>query len=462
MSLKSAEKVEANVRELEIAISAEDFKAAVLKVFNKKKGSLTLPGFRKGKAPLHLIERTLGKDYFYQDALEMLFPDVVEEAYKEGGIFAVDSPFDVDVKEIGEDGVTFTLKVTIKPEVEVTQYKGLQGEKAEAEVTPDEVDRELDRMRERNSRTSVIEDRAAQNGDITVIDFEGFIDGVAFEGGKGENHSLTLGSGSFIPGFEEQIIGHSTGDEFDVAVTFPQEYNATELAGKEAVFKVKIHEIKVKELPELDDDFAKDASEYETMAELKKSVEDDILEHKKEDTEKIFEEQVLMALTDNVKAEIPDVMTAKKAKQLTDNFVQRISQQGADLETYLMYTGLDKETFDAQMTEQAKKQVTLQLGLEKIAELEDLTASEDDINAEYQKLAEMYGVDVERLKGVFPEENIKADIVSDKAVKLVVEHAKAVKPAKKTEEEPAEDAEKPEEKEKKPAAKKKAAKKSEE
>ncbi len=462
MSLKSAEKVEANVRELEIAISAEDFKAAVLKVFNKKKGSLTLPGFRKGKAPLHLIERTLGKDYFYQDALEMLFPDVVEEAYKEGGIFAVDSPFDVDVKEIGEDGVTFTLKVTIKPEVEVTQYKGLQGEKAEAEVTPDEVDRELDRMRERNSRTSVIEDRAAQNGDITVIDFEGFIDGVAFEGGKGENHSLTLGSGSFIPGFEEQIIGHSTGDEFDVAVTFPQEYNATELAGKEAVFKVKIHEIKVKELPELDDDFAKDASEYETMAELKKSVEDDILEHKKEDTEKIFEEQVLMALTDNVKAEIPDVMTAKKAKQLTDNFVQRISQQGADLETYLMYTGLDKETFDAQMTEQAKKQVTLQLGLEKIAELEDLTASEDDINAEYQKLAEMYGVDVERLKGVFPEENIKADIVSDKAVKLVVEHAKAVKPAKKTEEESAEDAAKPEEKEKKPAAKKKAAKKSEE
>jgi len=462
MSLKSAEKVEANVRELEIAISAEDFKAAVLKVFNKKKGSLTLPGFRKGKAPLHLIERTLGKDYFYQDALEMLFPDVVEEAYKEGGIFAVDSPFDVDVKEIGEDGVTFTLKVTIKPEVEVTQYKGLQGEKAEAEVTPDEVDRELDRMRERNSRTSVIEDRAAQNGDITVIDFEGFIDGVAFEGGKGENHSLTLGSGSFIPGFEEQIIGHSTGDEFDVTVTFPQEYNATELAGKEAVFKVKIHEIKVKELPELDDDFAKDASEYETMAELKKSVEDDILEHKKEDTEKIFEEQVLMALTDNVKAEIPDVMTAKKAKQLTDNFVQRISQQGADLETYLMYTGLDKETFDAQMTEQAKKQVTLQLGLEKIAELEDLTASEDDINAEYQKLAEMYGVDVERLKGVFPEENIKADIVSDKAVKLVVEHAKAVKPAKKTEEESAEDAAKPEEKEKKPAAKKKAAKKSEE
>lgn len=462
MSLKSAEKVEANVRELEIAISAEDFKAAVLKVFNKKKGSLTLPGFRKGKAPLHLIERTLGKDYFYQDALEMLFPDVVEEAYKEGGIFAVDSPFDVDVKEIGEDGVTFTLKVTVKPEVEVTQYKGLQGEKAEVEVTPEEVDRELDRMRERNSRTSVIEDRAAQNGDITVIDFEGFIDGVAFEGGKGENHSLTLGSGSFIPGFEEQIIGHSTGDEFDVAVTFPQEYNATELAGKEAVFKVKIHEIKVKELPELDDDFAKDASEYETMAELKKSVEDDILEHKKEDTEKMFEEQVLMALTDNVKAEIPDVMTAKKAKQLTDNFVQRISQQGADLETYLMYTGLDKETFDAQMTEQAKKQVTLQLGLEKIAELEDLTASEDDINAEYQKLAEMYGVDVERLKGVFPEENIKADIVSDKAVKLVVEHAKAVKPAKKTEEEPAEDAEKPEEKEKKPAAKKKAAKKSEE
>lgn len=437
MSLKSSEKIETNVQKLEIAIGAEEFKAALMKVFNKKKGNITIPGFRKGKAPLHLIEKNYGKDVFYEDALEMLFPDAVEAAYKEGGIDAVDSPFDVDVKEIGEDGVLFTLKVTVKPEVMLAIYKGLEGEKAEAEVTPEEIDGELERMKERNSRTSIIEDRAAQDGDITVIDFEGFIDGVAFDGGKGENHSLTLGSGSFIPGFEEQIIGHNINDEFDVNVSFPDEYNAADLAGKEAVFKVKLHEIKVKEVPEINDDFAKDTSEYETLAELKKSIEDDILLHKQEDADKSFEDQILSALSNHVIADIPEVMFSKKAKQLTENFTQRISQQGADLDTYFMYTGLDRETFDAQMLEQAKKQVALQLALEKIGEIEDLSATEEEIDAEYQKLAEMYGVDVEKLKGIFPDENIKADIINEKAVKLVVEHAKAVKPEKKPEAETA-------------------------
>lgn len=462
MSLKSSNKIETNVCELEIAVDAAEFRAAVLKVFNKKKNSIAVPGFRKGKAPLSLIERTYGKDVFYEDALEMLFPEAVDAAYKEGNIIAVDNPFDVDVKEIGENGVTFTLKVTVKPEIEVTQYKGLEGEKAEVSVSPFEVDQELDRLRERNSRTIVVEDRAAQDGDITIIDFEGFVDGVPFDGGKGENHSLTLGSGSFIPGFEEQIIGHVLADEFDVNVTFPEEY-APELASKEAVFKVKLHEIKVKEVPEIDDDLAKDASEYETVEELRKGTEEDIRIHKQEEADKAFEGQVLDALASNVKGEIPEAMYTKRAKENSDNFEQRLGQQGADLETYFMYTGLTRDTFDTQMLEQAKKQVALQLALEKIGEIEGLTATEEDFATEYQKLADMYSIEIEKLKTIIPEDNMKTDIINEKAVRLVVENAVAVAPKKK-EAEDADEAYTPEviELDDRPAPKKKAGKKKDE
>ncbi len=458
MSLKSSKKIETNINELEITIEAAEFKAAVLKVFNKKKSSIAIPGFRKGKAPLSLIERAYGKDVFYEDALEMLFPEVVEQAYKEGNIEAVDSPFDVDVKEIGEDGVSFTMKVTVKPEIEITQYKGLEGEKSDTEISQSEIDAELDRMKERNSRTIVIEDRPAQQGDITVIDFEGFVDEVAFEGGKGENHSLTLGSGNFIPGFEDQIVGRNKDDEFDVNVTFPDEYDP-KLAGKAAVFKVKIHEIKVKELPEIDDDFAKDVGEYETVEELKKGIENDILTRKKETADKAFEDLILEALTAQVTAEIPEVMITKKAKENTDSFTQRLSQQGADLDTYLMYTGIEKDTFDAQMLNDAKKHILLRLALEKIGELEGLSATEEDLTAEYQKLADMYGIDVEKLKGIIPEENLKADIISEKAVKLVVENAKPVAPAKKTDEDENKEAAGEDEAEKSHSAKKQAEKK---
>lgn len=461
MSLKSSNKIETNVWELEIAVDSAEFKAAVLKVFNKKKNSISVPGFRKGKAPLSLIERTYGKDVFYEDALEMLFPDAVDAAYKEGNINAIDSPFDVDVKEIGEDGVLFTLKVTVKPEVTLAIYKGLQGEKAEVEVSPFEIDQELDKLKERNSRTIVVEDRAAQDGDITVIDFEGFVDEVAFEGGKGENHSLTLGSGSFIPGFEEQIIGHNLGEEFDVNVTFPEEY-APELASKAAVFKVKLHEIKVKEVPELDDDFAKDASEFETVEELKKSTEEEIRARKQEEADKSFEDQILTALSNHVIADIPEVMYKKRAKENADNFSQRLSQQGADLDTYFMYTGLTRETFDPQMLEQAQKQVALQLALEKIGEIEGITATEEDFAAEYQKLADMYSIEIEKLKGIIPEDNMKSDIINEKAIKFVIENAVAVAPSVKTKDDSEEVRDNtPEvvELDKKPAAKKKAASK---
>ncbi len=422
MSLKSSVKVEPNVFELEIAIEAEEFKAAVLKVFNKKKNSILVPGFRKGKAPLSLIERTYGKSVFYDDAVEMLFPTVMAQAYQEGDIKAVDNPYDFDMKEIGEDGVLFTVKVVVKPEVMLAIYKGLQGEKGDTQVSPSEVDAEINKLRERNSRTIVVEDRAAQNGDITVIDFEGFVDGVAFDGGKGENYTLTLGSGSFIPGFEDQIIGHNLNDEFEVNVTFPDEY-APELAGKAAVFKVKLHEIKVKELPAADDEFAKDVGEYETAEEMKKGIEEEIRTRKQEAAEKAFEEQILDALANHTMADIPEVMFTKRAKENTESFTQRLAQQGADLDTYLMYVGTDRETFDAQMIEDAKKQVALKLALEKIGELEGLTADEEDFAAEYQKLADMYGMEVDKIKGIIPEETMRDDIISEKAVKFVIAHA---------------------------------------
>jgi trigger factor len=285
---------------------------------------------------------------------------------------------------------------------------------------------------------------------------------VPFDGGKGENHSLTLGSGSFIPGFEEQIIGHVLADEFDVNVTFPEEY-APELASKEAVFKVKLHEIKVKEVPEIDDDLAKDASEYETVEELRKGTEEDIRIHKQEEADKAFEGQVLDALASNVKGEIPEAMYRKRAKENSDNFEQRLGQQGADLETYFMYTGLTRDTFDTQMLEQAKKQVALQLALEKIGEIEGLTATEEDFAAEYQKLADMYSIEIEKLKTIIPEDNMKTDIINEKAVRLVVENAVAVAPKKK-EAEDADEAYTPEviELDDRPAPKKKAGKKKDE
>ncbi len=453
MSLKSSVKVEPNVVELEIAIEAEEFKAAVLKVFNKKKNSILVPGFRKGKAPLSLIERTYGKSVFYDDAVEMLFPTVMAQAYKEGDIKPVDNPYDFDMKEIGEDGVLFTVKVVVKPEVTLAIYKGLQGEKGDTQVSQSEIDAEINKLRERNSRTIVVEDRPAQNGDITVIDFEGFADGVAFDGGKGENYTLTLGSGSFIPGFEDQIIGHNLDDEFDVNVTFPDEY-APELAGKAAVFKVKLHEIKVKELPAADDEFAKDVGEYETAEEMKKGIEEEIRTRKQEAAEKAFEEQILDALANHTMADIPEVMFTKRAKENTESFTQRLAQQGADLDTYLMYVGTDRETFDAQMIEDAKKQVALKLALEKIGELEGLTADEEDFAAEYQKLADMYGMEVEKIKGIIPEETMRDDIISEKAVKFVIAHAvviSSLSPDESGEAEPAKKAAK------KPAAKKKAA-----
>ena len=462
MSLVSANKTETNTYALEIAIAAEDFKAAVQQAYLKQRKSISIPGFRKGKAPLHMIEKLYGKEVFYEDALDIVFPETVQAAYDEAGIIPVDQPKDFDVKTMSaEEGVVMTFNVTVKPEITLKAYKGLTAEKTEAKVTKEEVDHEIEHMLDRGSRIVDVDDRPVKDGDITVIDFEGFVDGVPFEGGKAEKYNLTIGSGSFIPGFEDQIIGHSIGDEFDVNVTFPAEY-APELASKDAVFKIKLHEIQVKELPELDDEFAKDMGEYETVDELKKGVEEDILKRKQDSAQHAFEDAVIEALCENVEGEIPECMYDNKAKENVDSFAQRIAQQGIDLDTYLMYMGMDKAAFEGQMRERAVNDVKLELAIEKIVELEGVKASDEAIAEEYTKMAEMYQLDVEKIKSLVPEATVAAELARQDAIKLVLDSAKAKKPAAKRatkkKDAPAEEAEeKPAEEakaEKKPAAKK--------
>lgn len=461
MSLVSANKTETNTYSIELSISAEDFKAAIQKAYMKQRKSISIPGFRKGKAPLMMIEKLYGKEVFYEDALEIVFPEAVQAAYDEAGITPVDHPRDVDVKKMNtEEGVEMSFNVTVKPEITLKAYKGLTAEKSDSKVTAEEVDHEIEHMLERGARIVDVDDRAAKDGDITVIDFEGFVDGKAFEGGKAEKYNLTLGSGSFIPGFEEQIVGHSIGDEFDVNVTFPAEY-APELASKDAVFKIKLHEIKVKELPALDDEFAKDMGEYDTVDELKKGVEEDLLKRKQDSAQHAFEDAVIDALIENVEGEIPQCMYDNKADENINSFAQRVSQQGIDLDTYLMYMGMDKETFENQMKERAVSDVKLDLAVEKIIELEGVKASDEAVDAEYAKMAEMYGMDVEKIKSIVPAETVAAELAKQDAIKLVIDSAKAKKPAAKRttkkaaaakEDAPAEEAaEKPA---KKPAAKK--------
>ena len=470
MSLVSANKTETNTYSVEIAIAAEDFRAAIQQAYLKQRKSIQIPGFRKGKAPLMMIEKLYGQEVFFEDALDIVFPDAVQAAYEEAGIVPVDSPRDFDVKTMSkEEGVVMAFNVTVKPEITLKAYKGLTAEKADSKVTKEEVTEEINRMLERGARIVNVDDRAVKDGDITVIDFEGFVDGVAFDGGKAEKYELTIGSGSFIPGFEEQIIGHSIDEEFDVNVTFPEAY-APELASKAAVFKIKLHEIKVKELPELDDEFAKDMGEYETVADLKKGVEEDILKRKQESAQHAFEDAVIEALVENVEGEIPECMYDNKAKEDVDSFAQRLAQQGIDVDTYLMYMGMDKAAFEAQMKERAVSEVKIDLAVEKIIELEGLTASAEAIEAEYTKMSEMYQLDVEKIKELVPEATVAAELVKQDAFKLVIDSAKAKKPAAKRatkKKEVAEEGEAAEEAKpaKKPAAKKttkKAAEKKEE
>ena len=430
MSLKSCEKTGTNEVTIELTIDAEAFKEAGVKAYNQSKSKISVPGFRKGKAPKAFIEKYYGESVFYEDALDIAFPDAYEAAVAEAGIDAVSNPFDFDIKSIGKEGVELVCKVTVKPEIEIGEYKGIKAEKEAVAVTAEEVDARLKAKQEDGARIVDVDDRAVVDGDITTIDYEGFNDGVAFDGGKAEDFDLTIGSGQFIPGFEDQIIGHSIGEEFDINVSFPEEYHAEELAGKPVVFKIKLKGIKVKELPELDDEFAKDISEFDTLDELKADIEKKLTEDKQANADKAFESNVLDAVSDSVKGEIPDCMVEKAIDDMISDMDYRLQMQGLNFKTYIQYCGMDEAQVRETYKERATKDVKLMLALEKIVALESIEATEEDIDAEYQKVADAYGMKLEDVKNVLPEKTVKGDIVNKKAVDLIIANAKATKPRK--------------------------------
>ena len=450
MSLKETKKIDTNRYQLEITVDGEKFREAIKEAYKKNGKKINVPGFRKGKAPLHIIETYYGSEIFFEDALNLLYNDLVEDAIKESGLKVINDKMDFDLVSISkEDGADFKVSLTTYPEIEIGEYKGLKAEKTAVKVDAAEVNAEVNAMAERNARMVSVEDRAAKKGDTVVIDFEGFTDGKAFEGGKAEGHSLVLGSGQFIPGFEDQIIGKNIGDEFDVNVTFPEEYGAKELAGKEAVFKVKLHEIKVKELPAVDDEFAKDVSEFDTLKELKADLKKKALDRKKKAADEAVENALVQQIVDSIKGDIPEAMFENRLEQCVEDFVYRLQSQGLNLETYLKYTNSNIDEFKKSFRPQAESQVKFRLALEKIVELENITPDEKDVEAEYEKLAKDYGVEADKVKNAIPAEELKKDIAVNKAIDLVKESAVITEVEPKAEEKTAA---------KKPAAKKTAKK----
>ena len=419
--LVSKNPVETNKYELIVSVPANEFEAACEKVFKRKAKQFQVPGFRKGKAPRKTIEKLYGEGIFFEDAVNDLAPAALENAYTESGLEIVVRP-EVEVTEVSkENGVTMKATCVVKPDVTVKQYKGLKASKDVAPVTDEEVNAEIERMRNRNARTITVEDRAAQNGDIVSIDFEGFVDDKAFEGGKAERYSLTLGSGQFIPGFEDQIVGHNTGDEFDVNVTFPEEYQASELAGKPAVFKCKLHEISAKELPALDDEFVKDVSEFDTLDELKADITKKLADSKEQAANTAFENALIDGVIENLEGEIPEEMFDARADEMVQDFEYRLSSQGMNLDTYMQYTGSTRDSLRASFKEQATRQVKVALALEKIVAAEGLTASDEEVEEEVNKLAEQYkaqNITADQIKAAMGEQ-LKNDIAQKKAVELI-------------------------------------------
>ena len=422
MSLKSVKNPETNVVEIEFTADKETFDAAVNRAYKKQVGSITVPGFRKGKAPKHIIEKMYGKGVFYDEALNDIAPKAYEDAIKDQDFKIVSQP-EFDVTDIGDEGVTFTAKFYVKPEVEISDYLGIPVTKTVREATDDEVNAEIEQTQKRNSRQVEITDRAAQNGDIAVIDFDGYVDDEPFDGGKAEKYNLTLGSGSFIPGFEEQIVGKNVGDEFDVNVTFPEDYHAKELAGKPAVFKVKLHEIKFNELPALDDEFAKDVSEFDTFDEYKADVKAKINDRYKSAADGDVEEQLISALIEKLKAEIPEPMYVAETENFVRDFDNRLRMQGLDLKTYFKYTGLDLDTLRKQMRPQAERQVKTRLALEKIVALENIVPTAEEIDKEYENITKAYNLEADKVRELVDEAMVKEDVAVKKAVDLVKEKA---------------------------------------
>lgn len=424
MSLKSTKEVETNRHELEVQIDGETFQKAVNSVFLKKRKNINVPGFRKGKAPKSVIEKMYGKEVFYEDAMQDLYPEALAEAAKEAGLVIINDKIDLDVVEVGDDGFTFKAVVTVKPTIDVNNYKGIEVTAKSTEVTDEILEKEIQNVRERNSRLVTVEDRAVQNDDLVVIDFEGFVDGEAFEGGKAENYNLKIGSGNFIPGFEEQIIGHSTNDEFTITVKFPEDYPVDELKSKDADFKIVLHEIKERQLPEFDEEFVKDVSDKETIDEYKEELKGEVAQRLQKESENDVENQITDKLVELIEGEIPQAMYTNEVNEMLREFDMRLRQQGMDLETYMQYTGMNVETLAGGYREQAEKRVKLRLILEKIAEKEAIEVTDEDVEKEYARLAEAYKMDVEKVKNAIPAEDLAKDLGVEKAMQLVKDSAK--------------------------------------
>lgn len=429
MSVKSVKTNEDKRVELEIAVSAEDFNKAVDAAFKKNSKRINVPGFRKGKAPRKMIETMYGEGIFFEEAVNNTYPAAYQAAVEEAKIEPVDRA-DIEVMEVNkENGYTFKATVTVKPEVTLKDYKGIEVEKKAYTVEDKDIDDQINRLQEQTARLVTVEDRAAAEGDTAVIDFEGFVDGTAFEGGKGTDYPLVLGSKSFIPGFEEQVVGHKAGESFDVNVSFPEEYHAEELKGKAATFKVTVKELKMKELAKLDDEFAKDVSEFDTLDELKDDIEKKLQERKDEQSDTEVENKLMEEVCNKMKADIPDCMYESRINEMIRDFEYRLQSQGMDLQHYLQYTGMEMEAFRKTFRAQAEAQVQTRLALEKIVELEKIEPTAEEVEAEFLNIAQQYKMEVEKVKKIVPNSDIKAGLAMNKALDIVRENAK-IKEAK--------------------------------
>ena len=431
MSLQ-VEKLEKNMAKLTIEVSAEDLDKAMEKAYQKQKSRISLPGFRKGKAPRKMIESMYGKGVFMEDAVNSLVPQEYTKALGECDLEIVSQPeINVTQMEPGK-ALIFTADVAVKPEVTLGDYKGVEVPKSEIAVTDEEVDAEVKKEQDKNARTVAVEDRAAANGDITTIDFDGFVDGVAFEGGKGTDYALTLGSGTFIPGFEDQLVGANTGDHVEVKVTFPEEYQAKELAGKEAVFQCDVKKIETKEVPELDDEFAKDVSEFDTLAEYKEDVKKKLTEKKEKEARTAKENAAVDKAIENAQMDIPELMTKTECRQMMDDFSRRMQQQGLSMEQYFQFTGQSMDKMMEDMKPQALKRIQTRLVLEKVAEAENIQPSEEEITEEIQKMADAYKMEADKIREAIGEsglEQMKKDMAVQKAVTVIADAAVEVEKA---------------------------------
>ena len=419
MALKECTKQDkANSYELVVSVAGDVFEKAIEAVYKKQVKKINVQGFRKGKAPRRIIEKMYGTEVFYDDAMQDCYPDALYDAAKEADvkIVAVES---LEAIEAGKDGFTFKAQVVVEPTMEIDNYKGLEIEKKSTEVTDELIDKEIEQVRERNSRLVTVEDRPAQNGDTAVIDFEGFVDGEAFEGGKAEGYNLSLGSGNFIPGFEEQIVGHSTGEEFSINVKFPEEYQADELQGKDAEFKIVLHEIKTKELPEVDDEFVQDVSDKETLGEYREELKETVGKRLVDEAEKDVDDQISAKLMELLEGEIPEAMFENQTNDMIRDFEMRLRSQGMDMKTYMQYMGMDVNALKGVYREDAEKRVKLRLALETIARKENIEVTEADLDEEYAKMAEAYKMDVDKVKDAVPADSLSEDVKVQKALDLV-------------------------------------------